>query len=72
VISENMHGRGYSAMARQSFSQEKLGRNTSGLATTGSNLDRSLLIDKTKGASSSKYGKTSIQRAHPAWNVGFV
>jgi hypothetical protein len=56
-------------MAKQSFHQERLGRNTFGLSTTGFNLDRNALIDKSKVASSSKYGKTEIQRAHPGWNV---
>jgi hypothetical protein len=45
-------------MAKQSFQQDKLGRNPFGLATTGFNLDRNALIDKSKVASSSKYGKT--------------
>jgi hypothetical protein len=69
IKAENIHARGYSGMAKQSFVQERLGRNTHGLATTGFNLDRSALIDRSKIASSSKYGKTEIQRAHPGWNV---
>jgi len=45
-------------MAKQSFNQEKLGRNPHGLATTGFNLDRNAVIDHNKIASSSKYGKS--------------
>jgi len=57
-----MHGKRFSATARQSF--ENLG-----LSTAKFNLDRTALIDRTKVASSSKYGKSQIQRPHPAWNV---
>lgn len=39
------------------------------MATTGFNLNRDTLIDRSKVASSSKYGKTELQRAHPGWNV---
>lgn len=46
-----------------------MGKNIFGFATTGFNLDRSALVDKSKVASSSKYGKTELQRAHPGWNV---
>ena len=46
-----MHGRRYSAMARQSF--ENLG-----LATNKYNLDRTTIIDRDKIASTSKYGKS--------------
>jgi hypothetical protein len=56
-------------MAKQSFQNERLGRNTFGLSSTGFNLNKDALIDNSKLASSSKYGKTEIQRAHPGWNV---
>lgn len=49
-------------MARQSF--EKLG-----LDTNKYNHDRTTVIDRSKIASTSKYGKSQIQRAHPSWNV---
>ena len=62
LIAENMHGRRYSAMARQSF--ENLG-----LATNKYNLDRTTMIDRDKIASTSKYGKSQIQRVHPSLNV---
>jgi hypothetical protein len=58
-------------MAKESFHGEKLGKNLFGLATTGFNLNRNALIDGSKLASSSKYGKTEIQRAHPGWNVSY-
>lgn len=69
IQAENIHAKGYSAMAKQSFQQDKLGKNPFGFSTTGFNLDRNALIDRSKIASSSKYGKTEIQRAHPGWNV---
>lgn len=56
-------------MAKQSFQNDRLGRNHFGLSSTGFNLNRHDLIDKSKIASSSKYGKTELQRAHPGWNV---
>ena len=43
--------------------------NRSGLATTGFNITKDALIDKSKNASSHKYGKTEIQRSNPAWIV---
>jgi hypothetical protein len=45
-------------MTKQSFNQDKLGHNPHGLATTGFNLDRNAMIDHSKIASSSKYGKS--------------
>ena len=42
-----------------------------GMATTGFNLDRTALIDRSKMGSTSKYGKSALQRAHPGWNVYF-
>lgn len=69
IKAENIHARGYSAMAKQSFQNDKLGRNSFGISSTGFNLNKEALIDTSKVASSSKYGKTEIQRAHPGWNV---
>ena len=69
IKAENIHARGYSAIAKQSFQNERLGRNNFGLSTTGFNLKKEALIDNSKIASSSKYGKTEIQGAHPGWNV---
>jgi hypothetical protein len=57
IKAENIHARGYSAMAKQSFNQSQLGK-INGLSTTGFNLNREALIDQSKIASSSKYGKT--------------
>jgi hypothetical protein len=45
-------------MAKQSFQNERLGRNNFGLSSTGFNLNKEALIDTSKVASSSKYGKT--------------
>lgn len=56
-------------MAKQSFQNDRLGANKSGLSSTGFNLNREALIDRSKVATSSKYGKSEIQRAHPGWNV---
>ena len=72
IKAENICARGYSALAKLSFSQEKLGLSLHGLATTGYNLDRSALIDKSKIATSSKYGKSQIQRAYPGWSVHYL
>lgn len=56
-------------MAKQTFNHENLGRNKFGLASTGFNVNPNVFIDESKLASSSKYGKTAIQRSHPNWNV---
>jgi hypothetical protein len=39
-----------------------------GLSTNGFNVSRDAFIDQSKLAYSSKYGKTALQRPHPAWN----
>ena len=56
-------------MTKQSFSNEKLAKNIHGLATTGFNVSKEVFIDNSKLASSSKYGKTALQKAHPNWSV---
>ena len=71
VKPENIHGKGYTPIAKQSFSQDKLAKNIMGLSTTGFNLNRDALIDSSKFGSTSKYGRTAIQRPHPGWNVIF-
>lgn len=71
VKAENIHARGFSSTAKQSFQNERLGRNPFGLSSTGFNLNKDVLIDTSKVASSSKYGKTEIQQAHPGWNVNY-
>jgi hypothetical protein len=45
-----------------------LAKNLLGLSTNGFNASKDAFIDHSKLASSSKYGKTAIQKAHPAWN----
>jgi hypothetical protein len=46
-----------------------LGKNILGLATTGFNVRKEVFIDQSKLGSSSKYGKSAIQKPHPNWNV---
>ena len=41
-----------------------------GLSTNGFNVNKEALIDRSKVGSSSKYGKTAILKAQPAWNEG--
>jgi hypothetical protein len=45
-------------VAKQAFSSEKFAKNPFGLSSTGFNLNKAALIDTSKLASSSKYGKT--------------
>jgi hypothetical protein len=45
-------------MAKQSLQNDRLGRNHFGLSSTGFNLSKDALIDRSKVASSSKFGKT--------------
>lgn len=56
-------------IAKETFNRDRLDVNRTGLATTGFNITKEALIDKSKLASSSKYGKTEIQYAHPNWSV---
>lgn len=66
---ESMHGKTYSNTTKEALGSPELGLNRSGLATTGFNITKDALVDKSKNASSAKYGKTEIQRSHPAWVV---
>lgn len=68
----SLYGKSNTMIAKSSFVPEKLDMNRSGLASTGFNLTQDALIDKSKLASSSKYGKTELQRAHPNWNVSHI
>jgi hypothetical protein len=45
-------------MTKDVFKNPNLGANLSGLATTGFNITKNALVDKSKAASSHKYGKT--------------
>jgi hypothetical protein len=72
VKPENIHGKGYTPIAKQSFSQDKLAKNILGLSSTGFNLNKDALIDHSKFGSTSKYGRTAIQRPHPGWNVNLI
>jgi hypothetical protein len=45
-------------MTRDVFTKPEINENRSGLATTGFNITKDALIDKSKNASSHKYGKT--------------
>ena len=68
VVPENIHAKGYTPITKDCFSNTKLAKNLLGLSTNGFNVSQDAFIDGSKLASSSKYGKTAIQRAHPAWN----
>lgn len=70
VKPESLYGKGYTPITKQCLSSDKLGKNILGLSTNGFNINQQALIDKSKMASSSKYGKTGIQKAQPAWNEG--
>lgn len=67
VKPEGIHAKGYTPVTKQCFSKQKLGKNSFGLSTNGFNVRPDVFIDPSKSASSSKYGKTAIQKSHPAW-----
>lgn len=46
-----------------------MGKNVFGLSTTGFNVNKEVFVDNSKLGSSSKYGKSAIQKSHPNWNV---
>ncbi len=68
MVPENIHAKGYTPISKECFSNTKLAKNLLGLSTNGFNVTGDAFIDGSKLASSSKYGKTAIQKAHPAWN----
>lgn len=65
----SLYGKSNTMISKDCFTQDRLDTNRTGLASTGFNLTKDALIDKSKNASSSKYGKTEIQRSHPNWSV---
>jgi hypothetical protein len=69
---ENIHARGFSNIAKQSFNDERLARNVLGLATTGFNVNKAAFVDQSKIGNTSKFGVSAIQKPHPSWNVIFI
>ncbi len=55
---QSLQAKTYANMTKDVFKNPNLGANLSGLATTGFNITKNALIDKSKAASSHKYGKT--------------
>lgn len=68
---ESLHAKTYANKTKEVFGSPEINMNRSGLATTGFNITKDALVDKSKIASSHKYGKTEIQKSHPAWVVIF-
>jgi hypothetical protein len=58
-------------MTKSVLSDPNVNANRTGLATTGFNIARDALIDKSKMAASHKYGKSELQTPHPSWVVLF-
>lgn len=69
VVPEGIHAKGYTPISKDCFANEKLMKNSSGLATTGHNFKYEANLDQSMAASSSKYGKSALQRPHPSWSV---
>lgn len=69
VKADSLYGKSNTILAKSTLTSERLDINRTGLACTGFNLTNDALIDRSKMASSSKYGKTGLQRAHPHWSV---
>ena len=67
INSENLHAKGYTSLTKDSFSSPKLGQNINGLSTNGFNVGKETFFNYSKLGQSCKYGKTGIQKAHPAW-----
>ena len=66
---EGIHAKGYTPITKDCFANERLTKNALGLATTGHNYKYEANLDQSMNATSSKYGKSALQRAHPAWSV---
>lgn len=72
IKADSLYGKSNTQLARGTLTSDKLDVNRTGLATTGFNITKDAFIDQSKLASSSKYGKTAIQKSHPHWNVSHV
>ena len=71
IVSENLHGKGFTSLTKDCFTNDKFGKNTFGLSSTGHNFKYEAMLDPSMSATSAKYGKSVIQRSHPAWSVVF-
>lgn len=69
---DSLYAKSNTTIAKNSFSKDRLDVNRTGLASTGFNITKEAFIDQSKLASTSKYGKTALQTAHPNWNVTFL
>jgi hypothetical protein len=69
VKADSQFGKSGTILAKNSLDSKRLDVNRTGLATTGFNVTKDAFIDQSKLASSSKYGKTGLQKAHPNWSV---
>eukprot|EP00825_Cyclidium_porcatum_P000681 TRINITY_DN1024_c0_g1_i4.p1 TRINITY_DN1024_c0_g1~~TRINITY_DN1024_c0_g1_i4.p1 ORF type:complete len:235 (+),score=36.60 TRINITY_DN1024_c0_g1_i4:290-994(+) len=69
--SSNQYGKTYSQIARDSFSNPKLGQNTFKLSSTGFNFRKHDFIDQSLDAQNHKYGRQTIQKHHPSQNAEF-
>jgi hypothetical protein len=66
---ESLHAKTFANKTKDVFADPNINANMSGLATTGFNITKDALVDKSKLATSHKYGKTEIQTPHPGWVV---
>lgn len=66
---ESLHAKTFSNKTKSVLSRPEINLNRSGLATTGFNISKDALVDRSKNASSHMYGKSEIQKSHPGWVV---
>ena len=69
VKSDNIFGRPYSAITRESFARPQLGVNRFNISTNGFMVNDKVHIDPSQTASTFSYGAQTIQKNAPCWDV---
>ena len=67
--SESLYGKRTTDLSKEIFGGSNYGKKLTGLSSNGFNVKKEDLIDESKGGSTSKYGRSSWLKAHPAWQV---
>lgn len=67
--SESLYGKRMTDLSKDIFGDSNYGKKLTGLSSNGFNVKKEDLIDQSKGGSTSKYGRSSWLKAHPAWQV---
>ncbi len=69
IKSNNLHGKRFSDLTKDVFSNPNLSQNPFKLSSTGLNVSKHNFVDTSLIGSNHKYGKTTIRNPHPCLDV---